>query len=66
MDEKGNDDYNKLKLNEFLQILQNPKYTSDLNEQLVGKISGMIQHALDTLSKVEHNDTLDQTLGTET
>jgi hypothetical protein len=53
-------------LNEFLQILQNPKYTSDLNEQLVGKISGMIQHALDTLSKVEHNDTLDQTLGTET
>jgi len=48
-----------------LQILQNPKYTSDLNEQLVIKISGMIKNALDTLSQTENNDTLDQTLETE-
>jgi len=50
-----------------LQILQNPKYTSDLNEQLTAKISGMIQIALDVLSKQPKlGDTLDQTIETET
>jgi len=53
-------------LSEFLQILQNPKYTSDLNETLVAKITAMIQNALSTLtSNKRENNTLDQTIETE-
>lgn len=53
-------------MSEFLQILQNPKYTSDLNETLVAKITAMIQNALSTLtSNKRENNTLDQTIETE-
>lgn len=53
-------------MSEFLQILQNPKYTSDLNESLVNKITAMIQNALSTLTtNRRENNTLDQTIETD-
>lgn len=52
-----------------MQILQNPKYTSDLNVGLVAKITAMIENALKALSSSsassKHDNTLDQTIETE-
>lgn len=49
-----------------MQILQNPKYTSDLNENLVAKITAMIENALIALSSGKKESNLDQTIETET